>query len=276
MKKAICFILLILLCLPLFACLSNETTSSEANVENSAAESVATVQIDLPTEKITIAVGRSYKLEPVISGASENAVVLYTSQREQVASVDKDGLIVAKREGDTQITVTVGDVSAILIVKVDPGANAIKLSVDNAILAVDDELVLEAEAEPENLIDDEVFFRSKNEDVATIDKDGKIKAIAVGEAVIEAYTANGTVAQCTVTVRPKVDSIQLDKFAVELKVGNKASLSVTILPDDALVDEIIFTSENDDIAIVDENGIITAKAIGTTKIIIYAGEVNVE
>lgn len=275
MKKFLVLLLVLSLTIPLFACVVGGNESSNSDYISSE-ESALSLQIELPYEELTLSVGRTAQLEPIITGAKEDDDVIYVSLREQVASVDRDGKITALKPGDTEISVTVRDVTASIMLTVVFGANGIKLASDSALLAVGDTLSLEATVEPEDVLDKEVFFRSLNEEVATIDENGLISALTKGEATIEAYTANGKTAQCLVTVRPVAESIELDKAEIQLKEGGSATLSAKILPEDALAEKAVFTSDNESVAVVDQNGVITAKTVGSTKIMVSAGDITAE
>ena len=63
-----------------------------------------------------------------------------------------------------------------------------------------------------------------------------------------------------------VESISLDKSAVELKAGDNITLVATVLPDNATDKSISWSSDKADIAAVDETGKVTAIAVGTATI----------
>lgn len=275
MKKFLVLLLALSLTIPLFACVVGGNESSGSDYISSE-ESAVSLQIELPYEELTLSVGRTAQLEPIITGANEDDDVIYVSLREQVASVDRDGKITALKPGDTEISVTVRHVTASIFLTVVFGADGIKLNSDSALLAVGDTLSLEATVEPEDVLDKEIFFRSLNEEVATVDDNGTISALTKGEATIEAYTANGKTAQCLVTVLPAAESIELDKAEIQLKEGGSATLSAKILPEDALAEKAVFTSDNESVAVVDQNGVITAKAVGSAKIMVTAGDITAE
>ena len=63
-----------------------------------------------------------------------------------------------------------------------------------------------------------------------------------------------------------VESISLDKSAVELKAGDNITLVATVLPDNATDKSINWSSDKADIAAVDETGKVTAISFGTATI----------
>lgn len=72
---------------------------------------------------------------------------------------------------------------------------------------------------------------------------------------------------CRVEVKKTVESIGLDKDEITLLANrNKVSLIATILPVDATNKKVLWSVDNLSVATVDENGLVTAKNPGTTKI----------
>ena len=109
---------------------------------------------------------------------------------------------------------------------------------------------------------------------------GEILALGVGEATITVTTSNGKESSVNVSVKPiKVTEITLNETEVKLKVDESFTLTATVLPENATDKSIEWSSENSEIATV-ENGQIKAIAAGTTKIICLSkdeikSEVNV-
>lgn len=81
-----------------------------------------------------------------------------------------------------------------------------------------------------------------------------------------AYTAVQKTKYATITEENPVESIKLGQHELKVEKGGKNQLSVTILPSDADDKTITWTSENDEIAIVDKNGLVTGVTAGTTRI----------
>ena len=77
----------------------------------------------------------------------------------------------------------------------------------------------------------------------------------------------GLVAGCSKDNDPiPVSGVELGKSAIELAVGQTERLSVTVLPDDAS-DQVVTWSSNDEaVATVGDNGTVTAVAEGTATI----------
>lgn len=150
---------------------------------------------------------------------------------------------------------------------------------------------LVATTTPDNALLDNLTFtyKSDNETVATVDKNGLVTPLKAGTATITVTakavvtTTNGmpiltktATAKCTVTVTDNTipaTNIELDASSKTMTVGEKAKLTATVKPDDS-TDKVTWKSNNDKIVSVDENGNITALATGTTEITATAGSVS--
>lgn len=128
-----------------------------------------------------------------------------------------------------------------------------------------------------------VFFSSENANVAQVDNDGVVKAVTEGETTITviAQSHNGAAdtAYVKVTVKDKSDTqrmtISLNKEIIDFNVGDCDTLvvDVTANPPDANV-SVSFTSDNTDVAQVDNMGIVKAMAKGETTINVIARTKN--
>lgn len=123
---------------------------------------------------------------------------------------------------------------------------------------------------PANTTDDKtVTWTSANENIATV-KNGVVTAKAVGATKITA-TVGTHKAECTVTVNAKLTGIKVTPDKVTVEKGQTANLSVAYLPVDTTDEKAVtWKSENENVATVDANGVVTAVAGGTTKIVATA------
>ena len=120
--------------------------------------------------------------------------------------------------------------------------------------------------------DYEIEFISSDEAVVSVDEMGYITGVSesaepVTVTVLFTYLGNKYEASCSVTVTTPVEKITISADTLTLKTGGKAVLSAKLKPDNATVKDIIWLSEDESIATVDENGNVTAEGIGSVKII---------
>ena len=123
---------------------------------------------------------------------------------------------------------------------------------------------------PADTTDDKtVTWSSADEKIATV-KNGVVTAKATGTTKITA-TVGTHKAECTVTVNAKLTGIKVTPDKVTVEKGQKANLNITYLPADTTDEKAVtWKSENESVATVDENGVVTAVAGGKTKVIATA------
>lgn len=117
-------------------------------------------------------------------------------------------------------------------------------------------------------------WASSNELVATVDENGTVTAIDVGDAVITVSVKNHDklTASCNITVENRVTGVNVAK-SLDLEVGGETGeINATVNPEDAIGYEIRYESSDEKIATVDEKGIVTAVSEGkcTVKTIVVA------
>lgn len=149
---------------------------------------------------------------------------------------------------------------------------SVSLSQTTLTLNVKQTATLTATVLPDNAPEKSVMWSSSKPAVATVGNNGLVTAVSLGTTTITA-TAGGKSATCTVTVEPiPVGSITLDKTQLSLKHGESETLTATVQPDDATDKSVAWSSDEPDIATVDQNGMVTALSPGLATITATAGE----
>ena len=110
-------------------------------------------------------------------------------------------------------------------------------------------------------------WQSSNTFVAQVNSEGRITTTGIGTTTITCTAHNGVSAQCVVTVNPVlITNLTLNEVETELTVGEKTQLEATITPDNATDKSVTWTSTNENVAVVDENGLVTAVGSGSCMI----------
>ncbi len=117
----------------------------------------------------------------------------------------------------------------------------------------------------------DVTWKSSNQKVVTVSASGKLKGLKKGTAKITA-AAGKSKAVVEVTVGKKVTGVNVIKSAVSLPVGGKSTIKAEVLPAEASNKELVFSSADAKTASVSKKGVITAKAVGSTKITVEASD----
>ncbi len=121
---------------------------------------------------------------------------------------------------------------------------------------------LHAEVFPKSLEDNLVLWSSSDNSVVSVGADGKLTALNPGMATVKATArAGGVSAECLVEVVIRPSSLSLNYNNLTLYEGT-LQLEATILPEDAQDKRVIWSSDNEKVATVDENGLVTAKMLG--------------
>ena len=110
-----------------------------------------------------------------------------------------------------------------------------------------------------------ISWESSDPDVATVDENGNVTAVGAGYAQIKLTSSsqgyNSYVSYCVVVVTQAADSVELNKTAVNVGVGQQYALQATVSPSDA-PQEVVWSTSNKKLADVDENGVVTGKKAG--------------
>ncbi len=119
-----------------------------------------------------------------------------------------------------------------------------------------------------NPLEHTVEWSSSDESILTVDEEGYFKAGKnAGEATITAsFTFNGKTYtdECQVTVKYSVESSKISDKSIKLGVGENEALSVKVSPSNATIQTVKWYSEDESVATVDENGVVTATGAGET------------
>ena len=166
--------------------------------------------------------------------ADAEAVLSWSSSDIEIATVDNEGLVTAVSEGEATITVSDGgDISAECTVTVTPAGEeptpdpepvpveSVTLNETDIELTRGDTFTLEASVLPENADYENIEWSSSDTGIATVNQDGTVTAVAVGEATIKAE-AGGKSAECHVTVTGiPAESVTLDIHEISLNAAGR-------------------------------------------------------
>lgn len=132
---------------------------------------------------------------------------------------------------------------------------------------------LKAEVTPSTAKQD-TSWSSSDEEIATVDSNGKVEAVAEGEATIIA-TADGVKGAATVNVTVpvvNVESVELSPNSVDLEVDETQELEATVKPSDADDKSVSFSSNDEEVATVDSDGVVTAVSEGEATITVTTND----
>lgn len=240
---------------------------------------------DAPAETPVIATGESATAETAtqdekIAKAAEKLTLAWTSSDESVATVDETGTVTAVAAGEAEITAAVKDTEMQDVCVITVKVSAKELKVPDTLdvkLNDTDETAIEAKCEPKDASNISFDFASSDEEIATVDKDGKVKVLKAGECDITTTLMQDgeKVTEKTTHVKAfyEVESITLDSNEGKLTVGNSHTIKATVAPEEVAAETTIdWSSSNEKVATVDSNGKVTAVSSGNATITATAGE----
>lgn len=149
----------------------------------------------------------------------------------------------------------------------------ITLSADSITINVGKTVNVKATLEPKNATAKKLTWSSSDESIATV-SNGKIKGVTVGEATITAAATDesGITATIKVSVQQPVKKIVLTEKTSNMAIGVTHKLSATVEPANATNPGLEWSSSNEKVATVDENGVVTAISKGSAKITAKAAD----
>lgn len=248
-----------------------------ANFQGATGDAAVTGVTVTPSET-KIGIGGTKELTAAVKPANAaNKKVTWASHTPTVATVDAAGKVTGVANGTAVITATTedGGFTASCSVTVEQLVTEITLNKTELALTLHgtNPAELTATVKPDNALNKQVLWSSKDETVATVDDTGKVTAKKTGNTIITvaAKDGSGVTADCTVTVTNPVESITLGEQAITVEAGASAKLTAEVTPSDADDKAVTWTSNNTKVATVDKNGTVVGVARGSTTITATAG-----
>ncbi len=254
------------------------TATSNADSTKSASCSVTVKEIELSidSESVPAEVGveRTAKLTATVSYGD----IEWSTSDADIADVDpQTGVVTGKAAGTVTITATSKANTAV------SDSVTITVAADVEIVVTLDKPTLRlAVGTSETLTPtvtgsaNGVTWSSDNEEIATVDNNGKVTAVGAGDATITATSADDTskTATCAVTVYQPTVEISLNSAGYTVGVGGnvKAAAIVKNTSDGSILESAVaWSSADENIATVGDDGTINGVALGMTTITATSG-----
>ena len=225
------------------------------------------IKINPVTANMTV--GQKITLTATTSPEIVTEKVTWKSRNEDVAKVDNNGNVTGIGKGVVEIIAQNpgGTIQAVCTVTVKINPTEIRLNYSKLVLDKNSSNIpkLEATILPDTTyVNNSIVWDSSNKNVVTVEN-GNLTLIENGEAQITVSTENGLTATCDVVVETSIISIAVSSTSKKMEVNQTAQLTATVTPADA-TEKVQWTSSNTDVATVNNTGLVTAKASGTTTI----------
>lgn len=164
---------------------------------------IAVTSVELNKAELKLEEGASETLTATVKpDNATDKTVAWSSSDNGVAKVDTEGKVTAIKAGSATITAKAGDKSTTCSVTVfkEIPVTSINLNKISLSLVAGNEASLSATVKPDDATDKAISWSSSNDNIATVSAEGKVKAVAKGNAVITAKAGNASTT-CKVFVK---------------------------------------------------------------------------
>ena len=209
-------------------------------------------------EKIDVKVGGTKQIDPNTITKPDNVSnkdLVYESSNPNVATVDNNGKVTGVNPGTTTITVKTKDGEIIDTITVVVKEEDI-INVD---VGETEQIDPNTITKPDNVSNKDLVYESSNPNVATVDNNGKVTGVNPGTTTITVKTKDGEIID-TITVVVK------DKITVEVGETEQIDPNTITKPDNVTNNDLVYESNNPNVATVDDTGKVTGVNPGTTTI----------
>ena len=246
---------------------TNMTGSPEFSV------TVKVLSLDISSSDATVEAGKTVTLTAATTPAGEP--VSWKTASADIATV-ADGVVTGVASGDVVITAfltSLDSVSADCKVKVTPAA-AKTVAVSPTAVSVDlgKTVTLTATTTPAS---EDVVWTTSDAAVASVDQNGKVTGMALGDAVVRAALSSdkSISADCKVKVISTVPSTTLSLTSKDatVEVGRTVTLIAAVSP---ATTPLYWISDSNDIATVSQAGVVLGVRAGKTTIRVTTGSLS--
>lgn len=203
----------------------------------------------------------------------------WTSSDENVVTVDAQGRLQAVSEGCAQITAVSDDpdckTAAKCNVVVSKAVQSIVLDEVEQTAYTAATVKLHADVGPDDAANKRVIWETSDPSIAAVDANGNVRCLSVGTCSITCTAADGSgvASTCELNIIAKVAGLSLSEKNVTLLIGAgdeklSTQLSCTVIPTDALYQNVVWASCDESIVTVDPDG--TLHAVGIGKAVVSA------
>lgn len=230
--------------------------------------------VTLDKTEITIIEGEKYTLQATVKpGGAYETGVTWTTSNNSIATVS-NGVVTAKAPGTCNIVVKTkdGGYTATCTVRVTAKSRipvtSISITDKFSKLYVGEEKLLNYRILPENATNTKVIITISDKNVASYStSSNKIKGLAPGRIVVTVETEDGKYKDSmSIDVVSMVTGISINRSQVNMYVGEEIKLNASVIPDDAFLQTITWSTSNSSIATVSNNGTIKGISKGNATI----------
>ncbi len=234
-------------------------------------EPVTGLRLNASSVNSSMAVGQYQLVATVLpEGDGVNRNVIWTSSDPSVCTVDENGLVTFVKPGYCTVICQTeeGGFIATCNFVINIPVEEIKLDYTDVIMRIGDTLRITAEVLPITASDKTLVWESSNPNVCIVDSNGLVQAMGTGNCTILCKSLDGGyTAMCNVYVKQPVTQVILNTTDITVRKGQVFWLNATCLPENADNKIIEWTSRDEEVCTVEQDGKVTAVGAGVTSII---------
>lgn len=268
------------------------TVTIQATGRDSLVTSTSTVKVQTAPKSVTLDTtekvidlstdSKLFKLNATINPSTANVFLdlTWSTSDANVAKVDENGNVYAVANGKAVITVRTGnDKTATCTVTVQTSPTGIALKKKEVVVnrSSDKNKIAELEAiitpSTANVFRN-LSWSAEDPKIVTVtkrsDSSDEVKAdvtgLENGSTTVTVRTENGLEASCKVIVETKIIGITVSPASAVIEVGETVQFEATKKPSIGTTEGVTWRSENESVATVDQNGLVTGVGNGVVKI----------
>ncbi len=232
---------------------------------------VSVTGVSLNAQTTTVDKGSAYTLTAtVLPSDAVNKNVTWSTSDSSIATV-VNGIVTGTGCGDAIITVTTeeGGHTAQCVVSVENHVTGVDIDAYMLYLGSGGTYQFTETISPSDACNKSVAWTSSDSSIASIDTNGVVSGVSVGDATITVTTVDGGFSKnCAVTViEPQhVTGVTLSDASISINTDSTYTLAATVMPVDAVNKNVTWSSSDNAIATVDSNGVVSGAASGSATI----------
>lgn len=208
-------------------------------------------------EMSSIMLMNSASSQQIVFNVPSGTVITYSSTDENIAVVDDNGLVTAKGVGKCQIFADIENTRHIFnVTSVYTGVESGAVDIGTLDLTAESSVqTITISGIPQ---DTSIKWSSSDESIAVVSQGGVVSGIKKGKCIIYAETESRKYSM-NINVEFNIEDI-MQTFEIN-ETGGTLKLSYK-----GMTDDVVFSSSDESVAVVDSEGTVTAKNIGETVI----------
>lgn len=230
---------------------------------------------EIVEDTVDVIKGESYNLTYNIEPDEYDGKIVWSSSNTNVSTVTNTGRLVGVTEGSVEITGKTSDGRIVdtVLVHVNPlviPVNGFDIAQTKLIIAKGMDVPLSWSFTPINTTERDVNWESTNESIASVSSQGVVTANEVGNVIVTGKTINGFTDYLEVEVVEKIDIdgytpafIEYVEQEISILKGEQKAINYSV-NEDASFKTVLWDSNDDSIATVDNTGLVTGVNQGTT------------